>query len=185
MSMDLDQDASAPAGEPAPKKPEKKQEEGGKIVGSSNSTSPGITPVGKQTLFGAGGMPASTTFVSGSATYPTYTNKPTATSAPAVTSVMSPNKPVRPDSQPSSSAASPAPSSSGSTSFPADTTALQVETTKPGSVEDKLSDLERRFEGCTHSDWPVLKRLEQLEIKVAGQASSGRIIERIDALQKL
>lgn len=174
MSMELDDtaDKAAPA-EPA-KKPEKKEESPGKIVGSSSTASSVIAPVGKPTLFGAGGMPASTTFVSGSSTYPTYTKKPTATSAPAVTGVMSPNKPVRPDLQPTT------PPPAGGEAAP-----LQVETPKSGSVEDKLSDLERRFEGCTHNDWPVLKRLEQLEIKVAGQPSAGRISDRLEALQKL
>lgn len=176
MSMELDEDGkSAPPEAPlAKKEKEKKPEEVGKIVGSSATSTP-ITPVGKQTLFGAGGMPESTTFVSGSATYPTYTKRPTATSAPAVTSVMSPNKPVRADMQQPSTTTNPGEAPAASA----------PEAPKAGSVEDKLSDLERRFEGCTHNDWPVLKRLEQLEIKVAGQAGSGRISDRIDVLQKL
>lgn len=183
MSMDLDSDAAHP---PEQKKPlDKKPEESGKIIGSSQTASPVPTaPVGKPTLFGAGGMPASTTFVSGSATYPTYSNRPSATSAPMGTTIDP--KPTRPDQVVSTPANTSAAPSAVSTVGGGTNSALAApQSPPPNSVDEKLAELEKRFEGCTHTDWPLLKRLEQLEIKVNGQASSGKITERIEALQKL
>ena len=179
MSMDLDTDANHP---PEPKKPEKKPEEAGKIIGSSSAAAPAIAPVGKPTLFGAGGMPGTGSFVSGSATYPTYTTKPSAIHSP-VTATINPQ--TTRTAPPTSASAPPlqTPQASSSESYP-EPTAPQS-SPRAGSVEEKLSELEKRFEGCTHADWPVLKRLEQLEIKVAGQPVSGKINERIEALQKL
>lgn len=181
MSMDLDTDAAHP---PEPKKPaEKKPEESGKIIGSSQTASPvPVAPPGRPTLFGAGGMPESSTFVSGSATYPTYSTRPTATSAP-MSGTINPN-PTRtdlPSSTPPNSTMPPA--STVVETRPAVTSVPQ--SSPPNSVDEKLADLEKRFEGCTHTDWPLLKRLEQLEIKVNGQAASGKITDRIEALQKL
>lgn len=179
MSMDLDSDAAHP---PEPKKPvDKKPEESGKIIGSSQTASPvPPAPVGKPTLFGAGGMPASTTFVSGSATYPTYSNRSSATSAPMGTTIDP--RPTRPDqatSTPSNTTPTPPAAFAGTTGT------VPPQGPQPNSVDEKLAELEKRFEGCTHTDWPLLKRLEQLEIKVNGQAGSGKITERIEALQKL
>lgn len=182
MSMDLDSDANHPP-EPAKKPVKKPEEPSGKIIGSSSapsSASPPITPVGKPTLFGAGGMPDANSFVSGSATYPTYTTKPTATSAP-VTTTINP-KPVRSDFQQSSGFAVSGSQPPAQVSSPGP---AQTSSKGPNSVDERLADLENRFEGCTHTDWPLLKRLEQLEIKVNGQASSGKITDRIEALHKL